>query len=364
MAKPGDLTAEPPQRRTVTLADVAHRAGVSRATASLVLRDSKLVAAATRGRVQAAVAKLGYIYNRGAANLRASRTKAVGLLVCEIVNPFNAEFTVGVDQVLDEAGYVAFLANTAESLDRQGRFLRRMREQNVDGILLCPAAGTPSDLMGQLSAWQIPCVQALRRVSAREGDYAGADYAFGVVQATEHLIRLGHRRIAFVGGERGYSAFLERRAGFLAAMRRNGLPTDLVVRAPPTRHAGADAIAGLLDRPDAPTAAMCFNDIVACGVMVGLQRRGLRPGRDVAVIGMDDGAEAEFTYPALTSVATSPRRTGEEAARLLLRRIAVPAGTPERIILPTRLIVRESCGATAPALPARRGATSRQRAAL
>lgn len=329
----------------ITLTEVANHAGVSRSTVSLVLRGSPLVAPETRDRVQASIEELGYIYNRGAANLRASRTHTVGLLVCEINNPFYAEMTAGVDDVLDEAGWVAFLANTAESPDRQDRFLQRMREHNVDGVILCPAAGTRPDVLERLRRWRLPFVQALRFLSASDGDYAGVDYQFGLELVTEHLIRLGHQRIAFIGGNLEHSATQARRAGFAAAMRRHGLPSDLVLPCPLNRRAGAEAIGSLLDRPDPPTAALCFNDVVAFGVMLGLEARGLRAGRDMAVTGFDDVPEAALSRPALTTVATSARQIGQEAARLLLRRIADPQGPQERVILPTRLVVRESCGA-------------------
>ncbi|HYG90276.1 MAG TPA: LacI family DNA-binding transcriptional regulator [Azospirillum sp.] len=332
-------------RSRITLTEVASHAGVSRSTVSLVLRGSPLVAQETRDRVQAAIEALGYIYNRGAANLRASRTHTVGLLVCEINNPFYGELTAGVDDVLDAEGWVAFLANTNESLERQDRFLQRMREQNVDGVILCPAAGTQPEVLDRLHQWQLPCVQALRFLSARDGDYAGVDYQFGMELITEHLIRLGHTRIAFIGSNLAHSATQARRTGFTAAMRRHGLSPDLVLRCPLNRRAGAEVIGALLERPDPPTAAMCHNDVVAFGVMLGLEARGLKAGRDVAVTGFDDVPEASLSRPALTTVATSPRQIGHEAARLLLRRIADPQGSPERVILPTRLVVRESCGA-------------------
>ena len=328
----------------ITLTEVADHAGVSRSTVSLVLRGSPLVAAETRERVQAAIEALGYIYNRGAATLRAARTQTVGLLVCEINNPFYGEMTAGVDDVLDKEGLVAFLANTAESPERQDRFLQRMREHNVDGVILCPAAGSRPDLLDRLRQWRLPCVQALRFLSARDGDYAGVDYEFGMEMVTEHLIRLGHTRIAFVGGNLAHSATTARRTGFTAAMRRHGLSPDMTVRCPLTRRAGAETIGTLLDRPDPPTAALCFNDVVAFGVMLGLEARGLKAGRDIAVTGFDDVPEAALSRPALTTVATSARQIGQEAARLLLRRIADPQGPQERVILPSRLVVRESCG--------------------
>lgn len=338
------MTALDEHNRRVTLTEVARDAGVSRSTVSLVLRGSPLVAPETRGRVQASIEALGYIYNRGAATLRAARTDVVGLLVSKIDNSFYGELTAGVDEVLDEQGVVAFLGNTAESLERQDRFLQRMREHSVDGVILCPAAGTQPDLLERLRHWRMPCVQALRFLAANDGDYAGVDYQFGMEMVTEHLIRLGHARIAFVGGNLAHSATSARRAGFAAAMKRHGLSPDVMVRCPLNRRAGAEAITGLLDRPDPPTAALCFNDEVAFGVMLGLEARGLRAGRDMAVTGFDDMPEAAQSRPALTTVATSARQIGQEAARLLLRRLADPQGAMERVILPARLVVRESCG--------------------
>ncbi len=342
------MAAEAPKSNrhsTLTLIDVAERAGVSRATVSLVLRNSPLVARATRERVQAAVEYLGYVYNRGAANLRATRTKAVGLLIPNLANPFFAEMTAGMDDALDGAGYVAFIANTNESLDRQDRFLKRMREQRVDGIIFCPAVGTPTKLLQQLREWRMPYVQSLRFISERDGDYAGSDYLLGLEQATEHLIRLGHRRIAFIGADRIDSAMTERYAGFSTAMRRHGLPTDMVLKISLTRRAGSEAVQTLLSGSSPPTAAVCFNDIVALGLIVGLQRRGLVPGRDFAVTGVDDLPEAAVNWPPLTTVATSPRQIGEASTKLLLQRIADPQSSSERVILPTRLVVRGSCGA-------------------
>jgi LacI family transcriptional regulator len=348
----------PPHRLRLTLTEVAVRAGVSRSTASLVLRGSPLVAAETRDRVREAVDALGYVYNRGAATLRASRTKTIGLLVTDLSNPFFAEMAIGVDRVMEAEGYVSFLVSTGESLERQERFLRRMREQGVDGVVLCPATGTTPALLRMLRDWSLPCVQALRHVTLpgdEEGDYAGADYRFGIEQAVEHLVRLGHRRIAFIGGNLLHSATRERWAGFRAAMRRHGLEEERILRTPLTRQAGAEAIAALLDSPEPPSAAICFNDIVAFGVMLGLERRGLRAGRDLAVIGVDDLPDAALTEPPLTTVGTLPRVVGEESARLLLRRIADPTRRCERVILPARLVLRASCRVApqdAAALPA------------
>jgi len=341
-------------RRRPTLREVAARAGVSRATVSLVLRESPLVAAETRSRVHRAVEAEGYVYNRGAATLRARRTRTIGLVVTDLTNPFFAQMAIGVDRVMEDAGYVSFLVSTGESLERQDRFLRRMREQGVDGVVLCPATGTEAALIHRLREWDLPCVQALRHVMSEDGagigDFAGSDFAAGVEETVDHLVALGHRRIAFVGGVLDNYAARTRWAGFRRAMRRHRLDGERILRTPLTRAAGAEAVSALLDGDSPPHAVICFNDIVALGALLALQRRGLRAGRDLAVTGIDDLPEAPLTEPPLTSVATLPRRVGEESARLLLRRIEAPQGGPDRLVIPAPLVVRASCGARQAAL--------------
>jgi LacI family transcriptional regulator len=328
----------------LTLTDVATRAGVSRATVSLVLRDSPLVAESTRVKVRSILDELGYVYNRSAASMRSARSRTVGLLIPGLSNPFFAELAAGVDQVLDEAGLALFLADSNEAVAKQERVILRMREHGADGIIICPAVGTAKELISRLNAWSFPVVQALRHVSPL-GDYASADYEIGMDRATEHLIRLGHRRIAFVGGEHMHSAYRERRDGFVACMRRHDLLPDPILKTPLTRQAGIDAVYMLLEQDEPVTAAICFNDVVAFGMLLGLSDRGLEAGVDLAVIGFDDVAESSLSRPPLTTVATMPNQIGQDAARLLLRRIAHPHDPPERVILPTRLVVRNSCGA-------------------
>ena len=154
-------------QKRATVKDIAKRAGVSPATVSLVLRNSPLVARPTRERVRSSITSLGYVYDRAAANLRARQTQTVGLIVCEITNPFYAELTAGIDEALDRAGWVAFLANTAESPLRQDRFIERMREHRVDGLLLSPAEGTDPEIIERLHRLGLPVVQVLRRLGRR-----------------------------------------------------------------------------------------------------------------------------------------------------------------------------------------------------
>jgi LacI family transcriptional regulator len=331
-----------------TVKDIARHAGVSPATVSLVLRDSPLVADATRAGVRSSIDSLGYVYHRAAANLRTRLTHTVGLIICEITNPFYAELAAGIDDALDQAGWVAFVANTAESPARQSRFIARMREHRVDGILLTPAEGTSADVVNGLRRQGVPVVQMLRRVGGQSADYVSADFRLGMTLAAEHLIRLGHRRIAFVGGARRVSPARDRTEAFRETLPRFGLPAGAIIDCLPTREEGAAAVGRLFqNNSDAPTAVLCHNDLCALGVMLGLADLGLTPGRDVAVIGFDNIPEGAMHRPALTTVAIGARQLGEEAARLLLRRVRSPESPPESIILPPKLIVRSSCGAGA-----------------
>ncbi|WP_280564434.1 LacI family DNA-binding transcriptional regulator [Chromohalobacter sp. 48-RD10] len=331
-------------RQSVTLQDIAAHAGVSRSTVSLVLRDSPLVADATRTRVQASIKALGYVYNRGAAALRASRTFTLGVVVYDIANPFFGAMVAGIDSVLHRENYVSFLANSEDSPERQQRFLERMREQRVDGLLLCPAEGTDPALLTQLADWNMPCVQVLRHIGTPPFDYASTDFELGVRQAVDHLVTLGHRRIVFLGGDARHSATQARHRGYHEAMRAHSLDdVHRVIRGAVTRRAGFDAVQHLMQESPRPTAVICHNDLMALGVMLGLQRLGLVPGEDCAVVGTDDIEEAALSMPALTSVATHPYAIGEEAARLAMRRIANPDGAREQVVLTPRLQVRHSC---------------------
>ena len=330
----------------LTLRDLARHAGVSPATVSLVLRKSPLVADATRARVLESMRTLGYVYNRGAASLRTQRTHTVGVAINELHNPYFAELTAAIERAFTRIGHSVFLSNSAEDPTHQDRFIDTMREYNADGLIICPAEGTTRKSLQRIADFGVPCVQISRFVKGVSIDFAGNDHRKGTYLATEHLISLGHRRIAMIGGTDRVSTGLERYQGYLDALKAHNLRADptLIVRCPARRENGAEAIEVLLKSKHPPTAAVCYNDVVAFGVMLGLRRLGLEAGRDFAVTGCDDIKEAALWTPALTSVTIDTAAMGEAAAELLVRRIGNIRGPRRQIVLEPKLVVRESSG--------------------
>lgn len=331
-------------RRRVTLVDVAAAAAVSPATVSLVLRDSPSIPQRTADRVRDAAARLGYVYNRGAAGLRAARSGMVGVVVNDLTNPYFAEIVAAIQDAMAREGRVVVMSSTAESPDRQAAFVDKLREYNVDAVVVSPAAGTDPAFLRRIRAWGLPCIQFSRDVPGAGADFVGADNRGGMQRAVRHLVDLGHRRIAMVGVDTGISTGRERLDGYRDALAGAGIPRDpaLEIACPATRADGMAAVSALLDRASPPTAVACFNDILAFGAMLALLARGLAPGRDVSVTGFDDIAEAALWRPALTTVAVPRRAIGEAVIGLLDRRLQDPAGPPERVLVEVGLVVRDS----------------------
>lgn len=336
-------------KERTTVVDVAEAAGVSKSTVSLVLQGSPLVNEATRAKVQAAIRDLGYVYNRGAANLRQSRSKIVGIVVNDLTNGFFAELAVGVDTVVQSAGFVQFLSNTGENPDRQREVIASMLEHGISGLIISPARGTTAADLKQVIASGIPVVVVVRSVSGAKTSSVVSDNRHGAMEAVQYLIDLGHRRIAFLGGFHDTGVFSERCAGYREALAKAGIEFDydLIISSAPSRAGGIAAIERALIMPSPPTAALCMNDAVAFGVCDGLRARKVEPGADFAVVGFDDVIEARTGVPALTTVSVDPQGMGRKAAQLLLKQINSGEIEAEAIVSPVRLVVRESCGTVA-----------------
>jgi LacI family transcriptional regulator len=278
-------------------------------------------------------------------SLQPPPASVVGLVVSDVTNPFFAEVIPDIEECLDVAGFTTLLGNTCEDRTREARLLKTMREFPPTGVLICPSSGhdglsaQPLRLIGRL-----PTVAFARPAGGL--DYVGVNNVYGAELAVDHLYQNGHRKIAFVGGEPQALATQERLEGYQRALTRRDLPIELrwMVPSSPSRCGGYRNTASLLELENPPTAAVCFNDLVAFGLVQALQQAGRKPGAEFGVIGFNDVPVILDSYPLLTTVDTSPRQLGEVAAELLLRRIAKPDSLLQKVILQPRLIVRHSCG--------------------
>ncbi|MEV7686776.1 LacI family DNA-binding transcriptional regulator [Streptomyces bungoensis] len=335
----------------VTLATVARRAGVSPQTVSNAINSPDLLRPETLERVRQVIDEMGYRPSRAAQTLRSGSSRLIGYGI-QPTPPGTAgavmdRFLHALSDAADEAGYRILLFASppgGPSLDGYGELLA---QHEVDGFVLSGTErGDPRQAW--LAKRGAPFVGFGRMWSGRPlGDWVDVDGAAGTDAAVEHLVALGHRKIAFLGWERGTSGAGDDRAeGWLRAMRRNGLPTrgrrgQSSVNDIEAARAGA---APLLD--GGATAVVAASDVLALGCYRALRDRGLAPGRDVAVVGFDDSPTAELLSPGLASVAQPLEDVGRQCVRLLLARITAPDAPPERILLEPSLIVRDS--ATAP----------------
>lgn len=329
----------------VTLLDVAHHCGVSRATVSLVVNDSPLVAESTRAAVKKGMKDLGYVYNRSAASLRTQRTNTFGVVLTQITNPYFAEFAAGLQDALAERDAVALLAISNEDIELQAKQVRSLVERGVDGIVLIPAHGTTAVDLPDRSG--VPTVLLARRVDDLEADFVGAVNNGGAYAAAEHLWQHGCRRIAFFGGYADSSARAERLAGVADFLAAQGVDLSDSPTCEPNRLAACRAAQSYLADNDVD-GIVCFSDMIAFGVLDALDELGKQVGTDVRVIGFDDVLDAKYNRPSVSSVAVPARATGRRAGELVLSRADGAEGARVHEELPTRLEPRESCGCPRP----------------
>lgn len=328
----------------IKLSTIADALGVSTATVSLALRDSPLVADLTRDRIKDHARNIGYIYNRRAASLRTSRSGIVGVVVHDIMNPFFAEILRSIESELDRSRQTFILSNHYDQLEKQRTFIDTLLQLGADGVIMSPAIGTPAEDIRIAEENGLPAVLIARAVENVEVPVFRGDDSYGTALATNHLISLGHRRIAMIGGTDQTSTGRDRYAGYRSAMEQAGLPIEpwWRIAGPRTKQGGFEAAGQFLSMKDKPTAACCWNDLVAIGLMNGIARAGLRPGIDISVTGYDDLEEAAIATPALTTVWNGQREVGRQAARALLDKLNGSSVKSSLELIRPELHVRQS----------------------
>ncbi|MBN1139253.1 MAG: LacI family DNA-binding transcriptional regulator [Anaerolineae bacterium] len=327
-----------------TVQDVARLAGVAPITVSRVVNDSGYVSEKTRRKVQAAIAELNYVPNTVARSLRLSRTHTLALVLTDIANPFWTTVARSVEDVANQAGFSVFLCNTDESVTKQDAYLRALLEKRVDGVLLVPAQ-TDAGLIPWLQGQNTPVVVLDRRVSHRQVDAVRCDSEDGAVMLVNHLLDLGHRRIAVLGGPPAVSTSVDRVAGYRRAMAAAGIdvPAEWVCYGQFTQASGYEMAHDLLRLDPRPTALLGVNNFIALGAWRAAKEAGLRVPRDLSLVAFDDFASAFVAEPFLTVVDQPAAEMGRRAAELLLARLQADAPPDyQELVLPVHVIVRSS----------------------
>lgn len=347
-----------PTLRAVTIQDVAARSGVSISTVSRVVTGAVAVEPATAERVREAIADLGYRPNLLARSFRRRVTHTIGLLVPDNSNPFFAEMARTIEDAGFAEGYSVILCNSDLSAVKQETYIDVLLAKRVDGLILTSSGLIPTvdghDAVERILDAGAPCVVVDRDLGEAPVDQVLVDNDQGGYLAGEHLINLGHRRIACLVGPNDLTPSAGRIAGFQRALADAGLAVvaEGLVRGNGRPDGGAAAVRRLLERgmiaAGDVTAIFAFNDQMAIGAIGALQRAGRRVPEDISVIGFDDIPLSAAIFPALTTIAQPIGEMGAVGVRLLLDRIArghARGHAPyQRVRLATRLVVRESTG--------------------
>ncbi len=336
--------------RSPTLQDVAARAGVSISTVSRFVTGSVAVEAATAERVREAIAALGYRPNLLARSFRRRVTHTIGLLVPDTSNPFFAEVARAIEDAGFAEGYSVILGNSDLSPVKQETYIDVLLAKRVDGFILASSGLIPRvdghDAVERVLEAGVPCVVVDRDLGEMPVDQVLVDNDRGGYLAGEHLVTLGHRRIACLVGPHDLTPSAGRIAGFRRALADGGLDVaaEHLVRGNGRPDGGAAAARTLLEQGLGITAVFAFNDQMATGAIGAFQRAGCRVPEDISVAGFDDIPSAAAIYPSLTTVAQPFGELGTVGVRLLLDRIEQRDAPWQRVLLETRLVVRESTG--------------------
>jgi LacI family transcriptional regulator len=327
-----------------TLSQIAKQLGLSTATVSLAMKENSRISEQTRARVKEALRESGYVYQRSAAGLRKSKTDTVGIVLNNVSDPSFSELLGSIESKLAQEGKTVFLCNTDEKVERQSEFIRKMSEYNADGIVLVPAMGTQAAELEDMKKFSPPIVCVTREIIGYPIDSVVADEILGGYMSAKHLLNLGHRRIALVGGTVNISPFVRRIKGMRQAFdeARQEFDPALVFECRPIRSQGYEAAARILDVEDPPTAAIGYNAIVTLGLKAGLQRLGKKIGEDFSLIANEGISDLKHTNPPLSTTSINVQKMGTVVIEHLLSRISDPTAPTKLTLIPPELVLTDS----------------------
>src|SRR4051794_32672191 len=330
------------------MADVARLAGVSVTTVSHVINGTRPASERTRRSVLNAIERTGYRPNSIARALARGGTQSLGLAISGLSNPYFMDVVAAVEQAAGRAGHTLLLGDTREDPEHELRIVRTLAERQVDGLLLAPSVGAREHALPYLESAGIPVVLLDRFVDGVALDQVGCDNEQPTARLVEHLIDLGHTRIAMAIGIPGLSTTHERVRGYQLALKRAGLPFDpqLLAEGGSHRDQAREAMHALLDLAQPPTAVVSGNNFMTIGLLRAISERGLKVPDDIALVGFDDFEWADLFAPRLTVIRQPTTDLGSRAVELLLSRLEDPSRPVRTERLEATFVHRDSCGCT------------------
>ncbi|MFC5450354.1 LacI family DNA-binding transcriptional regulator [Paenibacillus aestuarii] len=329
----------------VTIYDIAEKAGVSAMTVSRVINNTGRISEATRKRVRKVMEELHYIPNSMARSLVLQKTKILSLLITDITNPFYTTIARGAEDAAKRSGYRLLFGNSDEDYVKERDYVDMILSTRVDGVLFAPTGDQSLEHLQQLQKHNIPFVVLDREVPGIEADVVLGDSKEGARKLVEHLIGLGHKRIALINGSQDVSTARLRYLGYREAHTLSGMAPDdtLVAHFSYRDFHDESALDALLGLASPPTAIFAANNMLAVGVIQALRKRGLQVPRDISVVCFDDFVHAEAINPFLTVAAQPAYQFGSLGMQLLIERIEGEAAREQRkLILPCELLIRAS----------------------
>jgi DNA-binding LacI/PurR family transcriptional regulator len=335
---------------TVSIKDIAKAAEVSHSTVSRALSDSPLISAETKERIQRLAQEMGYSPDAQARSLVLGKTQTIGVVVTTITDPFIAEIVQAVESTAHDYGYSIILASSNSCHQREIAAVEMLRSKRVDAVIVI-SSRVGALYQEHLDRLGVPVV-LINSHREQTGPYTlsvSVNNQHGGRLATEHLIQLGHRRIAYICGPAGNSDDLARKAGYREALCAAGIAFDPALVLPGTGKVGAgeSALPHLLRLDELPSAVFCYNDMTAIGLLRAARQCSLSIPRDMSVVGFDDIPFASYVYPSLTTVGQPRPEMGRQAMAMVLAFAsddAAGAQSASNILVEGRLIVRESSG--------------------
>lgn len=332
--------------RSVSIKDIARIANVSPSTVSRALNADPRISEATTARILNLAQKMGYTPSLIARDLVTQQTNTIGLVISRISDLFIAELVIGVEQAARSYGYSVFLISSYRDANREKEAVQSLHERRTTGIIV---TGSQIDEGYLALRGRFPQPIVLINCPAYPHSISSDNLA-GAHQAVEHLVQLGHRRIAYLANPSSHQANLDRLVGYKTILNRFGLPLkqELVVDGDGTMASGQQGAEQLLAQAEPPSAMFCFNDLMAIGALCALSQAGLQVPADCSVVGFDDLEVAAYCCPPLTTVRQHRDRLGQRAM-YMLHQLIQGRGEMQAEILPAELVVRKTTGpATAP----------------